>query len=71
MNKNLEELAKQAWVWANNQIDVPEPQIVRFQKKFAELIIKECARISDESDDTWTGQGAASADAFKTYFGVK
>lgn len=41
-NRIVEKIAKQAWVWANNQLDHPEPQIVRFQHKFAELIIEEC-----------------------------
>jgi hypothetical protein len=39
--------------------------------KFAELIVKECARISKEADDTWTNQGAASAQAFMEHFGVE
>lgn len=39
--------------------------------KFAELIVRECARISNEADDTMTNQGEASAQAFKEYFGVE
>lgn len=70
MNPNLEALAKQAWIWANNQTEITEPQIVRFQKKFAELVIRECARITNEYDDSWNGESAA-ANAFKSHFGVR
>lgn len=42
MNKRVKELAEQAWQWANNQVDIPKPQIIRFEEKFAELIIKDC-----------------------------
>ena len=40
-------------------------------EKFAELIVRECARISNEADCTMTNQGAASAQAFMEHFGVK
>lgn len=39
-------------------------------ERFAELIVKECARVSIESDDTMTNQGAASAEAFMNHFGI-
>ena len=42
-----------------------------FENAMVELIVLECARISDEVDETSTGQGAASAQAFKEHFGVK
>lgn len=75
MNRNLEELSKQAKQYAREQMGhTMDPLLFSaevFQQKFAELIVKECARIADEFDDTWTGQGAASADAFKAHFGVK
>ena len=48
MNERLKQLATEAWRWANNQVDIPEPQIVRFQGKFAELIVRECIRVSDD-----------------------
>lgn len=71
MNNQIKELAKQSGInfdgfgtaiatYSNDELQI-----------FAELIIRECARISNESDDTWTGQGAASSDAFMKYFGVK
>lgn len=41
-----------------------------FMEKYAELIVLECARISEEVDNTMTGQGAASAQAFKEHFGI-
>ena len=39
-------------------------------EKFAELIVKECAQISISVDETMTGQGHASAQAFMEHFGV-
>ena len=39
--------------------------------KFAELIVRECARISNEVDYTMTNQGAASAQAFMEHFGIE
>jgi len=44
---------------------------IQVNEKFTELIVLECARISDEVDDTMTNQGAASGEAFKEHFGVK
>lgn len=41
MNNRIRQLAEQAWQWANNQVDIPKPQIVRFEEKFAELIVEE------------------------------
>ena len=42
-----------------------------FMGKYTELVVLECARISTEEDYTMTGQGAASAEEFKKYFGVE
>ena len=69
MNERIRELAWSIGIAGKNlqgQIDTDWNQI----EKFAELIVRECARISDEEDCTWTGQGAASAEMFKKYFGV-
>ena len=41
------------------------------KEKFAELIVRECARISNEVDYTMTNQGAASAQAFMEHFGIE
>ena len=38
---------------------------------FAELLIRQCAHISIEADDTCTSQGMVSANAFMNNFGIK
>jgi hypothetical protein len=73
MNERIKELALQAGFHPfvrGEQIlfDIStEDQL----KEFAELIVRECARISVEADDTMTNQGTASAQAFMEHFGVK
>jgi hypothetical protein len=62
MNKNIKELAEQAWVFANNQYDVPKPQIMRFQEKFAELIVKECITMCVEAKDDYFKHRIATFD---------
>jgi len=42
-----------------------------FMGKYTELVVLECARISNEADDTVTGQGTSSAEAFKKHFGFE
>lgn len=72
MNKGILELAEQATKYADYYAmlsDNAEQEI--FTKKFAELIVRECARISVEVDDTWTSQGEVSAQAFMKHFGVE
>jgi hypothetical protein len=74
MNEKIEALAKQAgMVMYPTGLGIKENTLWgdRNIAKFAELLIKECARISIESDDTMTNQGEASAQAFTEYFGVK
>lgn len=41
-----------------------------FNQEFAEMLVRECARISTESDSTWTGQGPAGAAEMMEYFGI-
>ena len=70
MNERLRELAEQAtrkYDRLGNDIPFAQPDL----ELFAELIVRECARISNEADDTMTNQGEASAQAFKEYFGVE
>lgn len=73
MNTLIKSLAN---VWANRRREDPELGIVYVftepaLQAFAEKIVKECARISEECDDTMTNQGAASAQAFMEHFGVE
>jgi hypothetical protein len=66
MNERFLELAKQAGLKFPS-----ETALSPMEEKFAELIVRECARISVEADDTMTNQGTASAQAFMEHFGVK
>ena len=74
MNERIRVLAAQAKFMAeediNRQISY-NAELKAFAEKFAELIVKECARISNEADCTMTNQGAASAQAFMEHFGVE
>ena len=68
MNERIKELMSQAF----NTVHDNDPQwCIEYSKKFAELIVRECARISNEVDYTMTNQGAASAQAFMEHFGVE
>lgn len=79
MNKNLHKLHLRAAELAFEQACVrhgvrfPQQHVVfnEYVEIFAYLIIFECARISDESDCTMTGQGSASAEEFKRHFEAK
>jgi hypothetical protein len=81
MNKNIKEIAEQAWVFANNQYDVPKPHIVRFQEKFAELIIQECLFEIESVSTGGYGRGTydtgydagleQAAKTIKEHFGIK
>jgi hypothetical protein len=74
MNEKIEALAKQAgMVMYPTGLGIKENTLWgdRNIAKFAELLIKECARISTNADDTMTNQGEASAQAFMEHFGVK
>jgi len=72
MNERIYELFEQALKEFNQEHEyatyiVPDP----IKEKFAELIVRECARISNEVDYTMTNQGPASAQAFMEHFGVE
>ena len=75
MNRRIQELSEKARAYATTRHPISlivlsvDPYL--FEQKFAQLIVKECARISNEVDYTMTNQGAASAQAFMEHFGVK
>ena len=73
MNKRTADLFAQALDEA-----VPETwttlgpvQLMRLRDKFAELIVRECARISIENEGVWTIQGKQTALEFMEHFGVE
>ena len=63
MNERITELLVNSEIeyWMHSPSDL---------EKLVKLIVKECARISIEADDTMTNQGAASAQAFMLHFGI-
>ena len=73
MNERIRVLLKQAGdIQYDEDGDELTPILVgKDLEKFAELIVRECARISNEADCTMTNQGAASAQAFMEHFGVE
>ena len=80
MNQRIKELVEQATVevWGNNPwTGLPEFEGYELDaKKFAELIVKECARIASNADleDVEGGDSSvlcAAAEQIKQHFGVK
>jgi hypothetical protein len=68
MNERIKELAKEAAREMNETGTYSEP---KFQGKFAELIVRECARVAFESDLTMAiGQWGADSAILK-HFGVE
>ena len=66
MNTRLQKIAAEAGIYyyRNGKLQQDTERLI-------EMVVKECARISIEADDTMTNQGAASAQAFMEHFGVK
>jgi hypothetical protein len=71
MNEKLVALMAMANIETKDGVHLTKGHTIHDIQKFAELIVKECARISKEADDTWTNQGAASAQAFMEHFGIE
>ena len=61
----LDEAVPETWTTLN------PVQLMRLRDKFAELIVRECARISIENDGDWTIQGEQTAQEFMEHFGVE
>ena len=79
MNSRIKELMPVQGVsqgWQGDDGSMSSGKVVHYYSEdqmlqLAESIVKECARISNEADDTMTNQGAASAQAFMEHFGVE
>ena len=72
MNERIRELAEQA----NNAIGGNAFSMARYNEKFAELIVRECARIARNTDleDVEGGDSAvlrAAGEQIEKYFGVE
>jgi hypothetical protein len=83
MNERLQNLAEQARSWAETAYKQQNDQFTShwdtpigytpsqfFEQKFAELIVKECAKIAEKAEysDTWL---EPVEDAIKKHFGVE
>jgi hypothetical protein len=70
MNKKIEALIYKAGI-RYGEDNVLAYTTVADLGKFAELVVRQCAYIAEESDDTWTGAGPHAAQQIKESFGVR
>jgi len=70
MNERIKELAEQASHQSPDGYTVIIPYSKDFAKKFAELIVRECAKMAGEQEfgDVWEGP---IEDKIKHHFGVE
>ena len=77
MNERIRELAEQAGITTNLETDYFEKDMNKwvdyFSEKFAELIVRECARVSERTGalNEADVEGEMIADAIKEHFGVE
>jgi len=68
MNERYHKLANEAWCSVNQRIGFNDAQRRElFEREFAELIVKECAKIADDPDVDMLRVGKA----IKEHFGVE
>jgi hypothetical protein len=78
MNERIQELAEQAWKEILDETNIDgdintmfsADEVVAFETKFAELIIKECAIIANRADNTET-EIRCMYDIITEHFGVE
>jgi hypothetical protein len=68
-NERIKELSKQAWEWAEQQEykDATQEFSDILEQKFAELIVRECADISNQAEKQCQHPGTM----MKNHFGVE
>ena len=74
MNERIKQLAEQAEMYAGDLIDqgADYDQYPRYYtEKFAELIVKECARVADQSLNIITMKPEWPSKYIKEHFGVE
>jgi hypothetical protein len=78
MNERIQELEKQAWEFVDktwNWANANNPsQATLFKAKFAELIVRECLKIvepTEDSGDEWCVTLKGTAQEIKEHFGVE
>ena len=71
MNERIKELAEQAEKYADDNFKGEHFWTQAYESKFAELIVRECARVADQwVDDEDNGHNLVSA-KLKKHFGVE
>ena len=69
MNERIRELAEQAEDWADSQNFYASDYRDYLMEKFAELIVRECADLVDDHDDSYPY--VSFGDMIKKHFGVE
>ena len=69
MNERIRELAEQAEDWADRQNFYASDYRDYLMEKFAELIVRECADLVDDHDDSYPY--VSFGDMIKKHFGVE
>jgi hypothetical protein len=73
MNEQIKSLAN---IWANRrQVEDRLGAVYVFTEEslqvYTNQIVKECARIAEESDTSWSGAGPEAAEQIKIHFGIE
>ena len=72
MNKRIQELADQAKLSIPQGMYEPDVWIQEYNRRFAELIVKECASIYDKIDNGNLHQGTDNyLEALQRHFGIE
>lgn len=78
MNERIRELSEQAREYATTRHPVSNIVLSvnseKFEEKFAELIVRECAKVCIDIDDEYSGEDVLAtwcAEAIKQHFGVE
>lgn len=76
MNNRIKELAQQTDVWCDQNHHGDKFYDIRWEEKFAELIVKECARVAINADlEDVDGSDShvlqAASEQIKQHFGVE
>ena len=79
MNERIRELAEQAWKEILDETNIDgdistmfsADEVVTFEQKFAELIVRECASKAWFAEQYGIGDGAPVSKQIKEHFGVE
>ena len=72
MNNRIKELGLQAADWLDDQEPVNTAHAMQlYQEKFAELIVKECIEICNNTNNAGYLNGVVAGEKIKKHFGVE